>query len=899
MPNHIARLHARYRVYGAHATASATGARLDRVMRESLAPAYAAALEQALGDDPTVYVVRDVSAALSLRLTQDAPDGRIAQRWGASLAQATLATIARWEGEPGRGVVLRFADQAEYVARCIGDLLDGMAPDIWFYAPLVQGRHGHLSDTLRIILLEQREHLPMILAQLRHSRHIEPLLRALDVPSQRQLWSDLRANARLDEAACQPLFAAAVELGSRLDLWPTAPAADALAAYLATQPGPADWRDPVDLARAVFAILRFLAGPHLRRAGQQGAGPWLLGLAATDDPTQAEAPGPAQAAPTDTASPPEAPTLASHPGPPLASRVEAAVRPLDWLDTARLRHDVLAWLTADAFEPSVPNPTLPVRPHRGTPTPRQRRLLEHLLAVLGARQLRLDASLPDSPANALRWYAALVEAYPAWAGDALAADVIQRLLAVWAVVRDAVALRDRVAPDADQPSAVAVTWSRVEALGEPGLTVLAALAGMDLADVPGAAAATVARRGRAASGSGAASATAGVDTSTDTDTPANHPAAPSEAQSPAVLTTHLTTATDRPTAPFATHPQEPAKANQAPAADPLAALVKAFPHLSAVTSIDTANAGVALIVRTLLDTRLVSLANDLGYPSGEDEAATSLLLALYLRWAGPAATLDGRIDPGLLCLAGDSPSAASLPSLDALRERLAATRAGRHAALQAAWTRSLMGQRLLSPSILRLYHLADADSRRLIVAGDASAVVWPLGRALDAGESVADLLAEWRAVWVTATGRPPDRILVDDSLAAELRGETGIELASAADVEERDLHLAGRQQLLAAHASLEAGRLGLPDLDLTVGLLAASLLRLWARWLHRFSDSTIPYLLHNFLHRPGRIDIDTDTLDVVMNPGPFDTIIEMAGYLAPTDRVAWLDQRRIRFYLRG
>lgn len=802
MHGRIAHLHARYRVYGDHATTSVTGTRLDRVLRESLVQAYAAALEQALGDDPAVYVVRDVSASLSLRLTQDAPDSWVARHWGASLARATLATIARWEGEPARGIVRRFADQADYVAHCLSDLLDGIAPDAWFYAPLVQGRHGHLSDTLRLILLEQREHLPMILAQLRHSYHVEPLLRALDVQSQRQMWSDLRADARLDEAACQPLFAAAVELGSRLDLWPTPPAPDTLAAYLATQPGPADWRDPADLARAVFAILRFLVGLRPSCARQQGAAP----------------------------------------GPALASRVDAAVRPLDWLDTDHLRHDVLVWLTADAPRQLVPRPSLPLRPTLAAPTPRQRRLIGHLLAVLHAGQLRLDAGAPASPANALRWYAALVEADPAWAGDALAADVIQRLLAGWAVVRDAVSLRAVAVLDADQPSAVAVTWSRVEALGEPGLTVLAALAGMDLADVSGAAPATV--------------------------TPAE------------TKLGSAATASD-------------------PDANPLAGRVKAFPHLAAATSIDTASAGIALIVRALLDTRLPSLASDLDYPSGEDEAATSLLLALYLRWAGPAALLDGAIDPGLLCLAGGLPTAVDAVPLDTLRATLARASAPQHAAFQVAWTRSLMGQRLLAPSILRLYHLPDEDSHRLIVAGDASAVVWPLGRALDASESVADLLHEWRAVWVAATGSPPDRILIDESLAVELHGEAGIETASDADADEQNLHLAGRQQLLVALTSLEVGRLGLPDLDLTVDLVAASLLRLWARWLHRFSESTIPYLLQNFLRRPGRMGVNADTLDVEMMPGPFDMIIEMAGYLAPTDRVPWLDQRRVRFHLRG
>ncbi len=47
--------------------------------------------------------------------------------------------------------------------------------------------------------------------------------------------------------------------------------------------------------------------------------------------------------------------------------------------------------------------------------------------------------------------------------------------------------------------------------------------------------------------------------------------------------------------------------------------------------------------------------------------------------------------------------------------------------------------------------------------------------------------------------------------------------------------------------------LGLPEADLTITLTAIALLRLWARWLRQFGDSSVPYVLKNFVRRAGRI----------------------------------------------
>jgi hypothetical protein len=79
------------------------------------------------------------------------------------------------------------------------------------------------------------------------------------------------------------------------------------------------------------------------------------------------------------------------------------------------------------------------------------------------------------------------------------------------------------------------------------------------------------------------------------------------------------------------------------------------------------------------------------------------------------------------------------------------------------------------------------------------------------------------------------------------------------------------------------------------GDLAEDLLRLWARWLRGFAESSVPFLLENFIRRPGSIFTSPTEITVVMPPRPLDLVIEMAGYLAPIENVSWLGGRRLSF----
>ena len=77
------------------------------------------------------------------------------------------------------------------------------------------------------------------------------------------------------------------------------------------------------------------------------------------------------------------------------------------------------------------------------------------------------------------------------------------------------------------------------------------------------------------------------------------------------------------------------------------------------------------------------------------------------------------------------------------------------------------------------------------------------------------------------------------------------------------------------------------------------LLQAWARWLPGLGNSSVPYLLRNFIRRPGAIEVSPRFLDVHLVPGALDVVLKMAGYLSETPEAFWLGNRRVRFSLGG
>lgn len=110
-----------------------------------------------------------------------------------------------------------------------------------------------------------------------------------------------------------------------------------------------------------------------------------------------------------------------------------------------------------------------------------------------------------------------------------------------------------------------------------------------------------------------------------------------------------------------------------------------------------------------------------------------------------------------------------------------------------------------------------------------------------------------------------------------------------------DAHARWRDQvdeLLAAH------HVTLPDpppdpLDRT----AAAVLRVWARWMRGFDRSSTPFLLEQFVRRPGTVVDRGDVLSVHLPRRPLDTVLEMSGYLRPVDALPGTGGRRIEFVL--
>lgn len=307
----------------------------------------------------------------------------------------------------------------------------------------------------------------------------------------------------------------------------------------------------------------------------------------------------------------------------------------------------------------------------------------------------------------------------------------------------------------------------------------------------------------------------------------------------------------------------------------------------AAEGVESDYAGLSLLLRAMLDVRLHLLAEALKYPPHEASALprfSVLLLALGLRLGGVAAsaeTMPETIDEGLCLLAGVKQRS----TLTGLRGAWADAGAADHARLQAALLRVMAGQRLLSADVMHLYRIESDGNATLLIAGDETARLWPLGRILKPHEEAAPIISAWLDAWEDATGIRP--VLVVDE-----RGE-------GESLESSEAHKAGREALLAAWHALADGRLGLEETDLTIFLVAQSLLRIWARWLRQFSSSSVKYLLDNFIRRRGKLSASHGELLVELERGPLDIVIEMAGYLDELERVPWLEHRRVRYVLRG
>jgi hypothetical protein len=246
----IGTLGCEYRVHGA--AAAARTAHLDEVARSELAGVLESALAAVYGDDPAVYVVREVTAELALRV--DRPD--VARRWGEALATAIVETIAQDSGDGAN--VVRFDDEPDYLARFIADHVRGNT-DHWYYRPLASLREWTTAEVV-LTLLDDRPAAPVLAALHRHET-LPAVLAALPVSAQADL-AELalgRFGAPADDlAGLWPLLMAAVRLADHWPLWTGAPreAVDVARDYR-SRPVP-NWQDPAALTMIVVDVLRHL-----------------------------------------------------------------------------------------------------------------------------------------------------------------------------------------------------------------------------------------------------------------------------------------------------------------------------------------------------------------------------------------------------------------------------------------------------------------------------------------------------------------------------------------------------------------------------------------------------------------------------------------------------------------
>jgi hypothetical protein len=373
MDGRIGQLHCRYRVLGERAAAPRISARLERVAREELLRSYETALHDAFGDDPAVIVVRQVDAGWVLSLDQVPTDAQLAQHWGRQLAGSVVRRVATARDDAA--AVVRFENQADYVAHFLADLPGERAWGRWFYGAFLSYRSHTPGEAAYRVLLDHVEYVPEVLSRLHARGMLAAVLGLIDADALAHLWR--LGVRRLDHAVVVPahdegrdatLFQQVVHLVDRLGLWSAARRSDAelLARY---RPGVVvDWRDRHALTRAAVDVLDYLA-----REGQ------LASVATASD----------------------------------AAHWDAVLGDFDWLDTTRLR----AVLRQNATPVTRP------RGRHEALTPRQRALVDDLLVLLREP----SASTGPDAAWALDLYARLVARSPAWGDDTLARRLVESL----------------------------------------------------------------------------------------------------------------------------------------------------------------------------------------------------------------------------------------------------------------------------------------------------------------------------------------------------------------------------------------------------------------------------------------------------------------------------------------
>jgi hypothetical protein len=313
-------------------------------------------------DGEEVLVIRTLACTAVLQA-----DARSAPTGLAGSITAAAARLVR-DHPANDDCVVRFADQAAYLAAYIHDCLDGHAHR-WYYDAFEPFRRRDGSTDLAALLAAQRALRWRVLAQVRRSGDLEALLDVLGD----QVFEIVGVS--VDEGAAWWALVTTAAGIVREAVGALVPVDDRTTTALAHAEPPPDWRDADSLGRAVAAATAAL----------------LPTSSATQDTT--------------------------------FERLLAAARDRDWFDQEAFAAGLAA--RCGAGTPDMDEVLAPVL------SPRVRHVLADLAEVVADEQLVLDPRRPTSPHNLVSLVAALAEAAPRWEDEDIARAVAAHVLRLW------------------------------------------------------------------------------------------------------------------------------------------------------------------------------------------------------------------------------------------------------------------------------------------------------------------------------------------------------------------------------------------------------------------------------------------------------------------------------------
>ncbi len=855
MDSRIGHLHCRYRLFGDRNQAGAASARLERVARDTrdgLLESYAQAIEQVLGDDPTIYVIRHIRHGTAVPLARIDDDRALTRRWADSLAGAVVRTIAG--GEHSGNNLIKFRDQAAYVAQFIRDLLADQAWDRWFYGAFRYLREFSVERALYRVLLDNKPYLPYILTELTQRGVLSELLKRLHGWPLLMFWDLGVRSEALGAAASARLVKELIRHWAASDRLPT----------------PEEAADPAALRRWLMALgdIPDLPTPELmaflqteyprwleeqRRAGQLPAS-----TDKTERPVAASCDQDAGESPRDARSRQRPDRHARQRHDQLSGTAYSGEtdRPL-FTQTCQLITVLGLWRSPPTdIEALLAN----YRPGQIADWSDRQSLTDYVEDVLGFFDNRgllqhFNGVVPIDFSRRLEQKLAVFD----WL------DTERLRQSIWHLINGAQASRGHRRPTAKQRHLLADLRNvlkrqarQISANADP-VAIKVHLYAALLDDHP--------------HWAGDALAVRLLDALADA------------------------LATDSGKGPGGASDTQVVLNVFGPETQDLLAALGATSEGAAIR-VQTPCAGALLLLRTIADVRLPMLAPMLA-PASDDLPVADpfhfVLLPLLARLGGEGAIHKGRLDQALALLAGPhtqldwsawTVSWRAPCSGDGSEQDSGVGEGSPNAALLAALWRVLAGQRVLPAAGLHLHRLTLVE-RPIWVVGDGDSHCWPFWAYAD--ETTPGALLE---LWGKACGSRPAVVTIDDPEAGDIQVQHPADLSAEDAV---DAHRQNREALQAALASLEHAKLGVPEADLTLGLIAIALLRAWARWLPRFGDSSPSHLLANLIRRRGWLSVTPNAIDIILEPAPLDVIVEMAGYTAELEKLPWLDGRNVRY----